>query len=121
MASVLHPRIMSLPVSTSAALAIVALSTALGAAPEKPQQIRAEGCVEAGVEARCLFVRDVRSGLQYEIFVRGVQPALGTGIEFIGVPHHGMTTCNLGTAVDVQRWVRKDLKCTQGTAPKPRH
>ena len=90
------------------------------AAPEKTVQIRAEGCVEAGLEARCLLVRDVRTGTQYEVFVKGVQPAIGTGIEFIGVPHRGVTTCTQGTAIDVQRWVRKDLKCTQGTAPKPR-
>lgn len=103
----------------SAPLALFAIAAL--AAPEKPQQIRAEGCVEPGPEARCLLVRDVRTSIQYEVFVKGVQPAIGTGIEFIGVPHHGMTTCAQGNAVDVQRWVRKDLKCTQGTAPKPRH
>jgi hypothetical protein len=88
--------------------------------PEKPPQIHGEGCVEPGVEARCLVVKDVRSGELFNLFVKGVQPAIGSGIEFVGVPHHGMTTCMQGTAVDVQAWAHKNLKCTQGTAPKPR-
>ena len=88
--------------------------------PEKPPQIRGEGCVEPGVEARCLVVKDVRSGVLFNLFVKGVQPEIGSGIDFAGVPHRGMTTCTQGTAVDVMNWVHKDLKCTQGTAPKPR-
>jgi hypothetical protein len=88
--------------------------------PEKPPQIRGEGCVEPGVEARCLVVKDVRSGELFNLFVKGVQPAIGSGIEFVGAPHHGMTTCTQGTAVDVLTWAHRDLKCTQGTAPKPR-
>jgi hypothetical protein len=93
---------------------------AYGGPPAKPPQIRGEGCVEPGVEARCLVVKDVRSGEQFDLFVKGVQPEIGSGIEFVGVPHHGMTTCMQGTAVDVQAWAHKNLKCTQSTAPKPR-
>jgi hypothetical protein len=88
--------------------------------PEKSPQIRGEGCVEPGVETRCLAVKDVRNGALFNLFVKGVQPAIGSGIEFVGVPHHGMTTCTQGTALDVLSWVHKDLKCTQGTAPKPK-
>jgi hypothetical protein len=56
----------------------------------------------------------------FELFFKGIQPAIGTGIEFSGIPHHGVTTCSQGTALDVLNWVHKDLKCTEGTAPKPR-
>ena len=108
-------------------LAVAAIAGTLGSStivfggpPEKPQQIRGEGCVEPGVETRCLVVKDVPSGAFFNLFVKGVQPEIGSGIVFIGVPHHGMTTCLQGTAVDVQSWAHKDLKCTQGTAPKPR-
>jgi hypothetical protein len=87
--------------------------------PERALQIRGEGCVEPGVETRCLVVKDVKTGSQFNLFVKGVQPEIGSGIEFVGTPHQGMTTC-LGTAVDVQSWAHKDLKCTQGTAPEPK-
>ena len=90
------------------------------AEPQKPQRIRGMGCVEPGVETSCLVVKDIRTGALFELFVKGVQPAMGTGIEFIGNPHQGVTTCIQGTAVDVQTWVHRDLKCTQGTAPKPK-
>ena len=91
-----------------------------GRMPEKTLQIRGEGCVEPGVETRCLVVKDVRNGTLFNLFVKGVQPEIGSGIEFLGVPHRGMTTCMQGTTVDVVSWTHRDLKCTQGTAPKPR-
>lgn len=93
---------------------------AFGRPAEKQSHIRGEGCVEPGVETRCLIVKDVLSGALFNLFVKGVQPEIGSGIEFVGVLHHGMTTCMQGTAVDVLAWSHKDLKCTQGTAPKPR-
>lgn len=103
------------------ATALIAVTgTAFAGVPQKPPQLRGEGCVEPGEESRCLMVKDVRSGVLFELFVKGVQPEIGSGVEFIGVPHHGVTTCMQGTAVDVQNWVHRDLKCTQGTAPKPK-
>jgi hypothetical protein len=89
-------------------------------APQKTPPIRGEGCVESGVEARCLVVKDIKNGTQYNLFVKGIQPAIGSGIEFSGVPHRGISTCMQGTAVDVVSWARKDLKCTDGAAPKPK-
>jgi hypothetical protein len=88
---------------------------------EKPKEIRGMGCVQPGVETRCLEVTDVRTGALFDLFIKGVQPAMGTGIEFIGAPHEGVTTCTQGTAVDVKTWVHRNLKCVQGTAPKPKH
>jgi hypothetical protein len=88
--------------------------------PDKPPPFRGEGCVEPGIETRCLVVKDVRSGALFNLFVKGVQPEIGSGIEFIGTLHHGMSTCMQGTAVDVVTWAHRDLKCTEGTAPKPK-
>ena len=106
-------------ISISALLLWVSAAV-LSATPQKPPPIRGEGCVESGVESRCLMVKDIKNGMQYNLFVKGIQPAIGSGIEFSGVPHRGMSTCVQGTAVDVVSWVRKDLKCTDGTAPKPK-
>ena len=100
---------------------LLALLAAAAVPQEKPKEIRGMGCVQPGVETRCLEVTDVRSGALFDLFIKGVQPALGSGIEFIGVPHEGVTTCMQGTAVDVKTWVRRNLKCVQGTAPKPKH
>ena len=99
---------------------LASCASALPPPPQKHPQIRGEGCVEPGEETRCLVVKDVRTGAMFELFFRGIQPAIGTGIEFSGVPHHGVTTCTQGTVLDVLNWVHKDLKCTAGTAPKPR-
>jgi hypothetical protein len=99
---------------------MLAGSFALQAQQPKHAQIRGEGCVVPGEETRCLVVKDIRNGAVFELFFKGIQPALGTGIEFSGVPHHGVTTCTQGAVLDVLNWVRKDLKCTEGTAPKPR-
>lgn len=104
--------------------AVLVASTSISAAFAVPQQkrsqIRGEGCVEPGVETRCLVVKDVRTGVIFELFFKGIQPAIGSGIEFSGVPHRGITTCNQGPVLDVVGWAHKDLKCTEGTAPKPR-
>jgi hypothetical protein len=88
---------------------------------EKAQEFHGMGCVQPGVETRCLEVTDVHTGVLFDLFIRGVQPAMGTGIEFIGLPHRGVTTCTQGTQVDVKTWIHRDLKCVQGTAPKPKH
>lgn len=95
-------------------------ASALPPPPQKHQQIRGEGCVEPGAETRCMVVKDIRTGALFELLFKGVPPALDSGIEFSGVPHQGVTTCNQGTPLDVLNWVHKDLKCTEGTAPKPR-
>jgi hypothetical protein len=95
-------------------------STAFGAGPtEKPKQVRAEGCVEAGVEMRCLVLKDMKSGTLYNLLVKEPRPKIGEGIEFTGVPFDGVTYCMQGIAVQVTDWTRKDsLKCIQGEAPK---
>lgn len=82
-------------------------------------QVRAEGCVEQGVEAGCLIVKDAKSGRLYNVMIKGRRPAVGEGIEFVGVKHDGPTSCMQGSAFDVVKWARKSsLKCTQGEVPE---
>jgi hypothetical protein len=47
---------------------------------EKPGAISGAGCVEAGVEAGCLVLRDTKTGTLYNLFVTGKKPPVGTGI-----------------------------------------
>jgi hypothetical protein len=96
------------------ALAGPAVSAGAASAPDA-KQVKAKGCVEAGVEASCLVVKDAESGKLYNLLIKGAKPVVGTGIEFTGVPFDGMTTCMQGSPVKVTTWARKDsLKCSPG-------
>ena len=80
----------------------------------QPQQIHAEGCVEQGVEAGCLMVKDRQSGKLYHVLIKGPRPQPGDGIAITGVPHEGPTSCMQGISLDVIAWVEmKSLKCAQ--------
>jgi len=98
-----------------AVLAIAGIAAPALAAPEpKPKEIHGMGCVEAGVEAHCLVLKDIKSGMIFNLLIRQPRPAIGEGIEFTGVRHEGPTVCMQGTAIAVTTWARKDtLKCTQ--------
>jgi hypothetical protein len=99
-------------------LAGVAITSGAGRAPDT-KEVRAQGCVEPGVEARCLIVKDVMSGKLYNVFIKEPRPAIGDGIEFTAVPYGGVTYCMQGIPVQVTRWARKnDLKCSQGQKPR---
>ena len=105
------------------ALAAMTLAgtTGLAVASRAPdsKEVRAKGCVEPGVEARCLMVKDVKSGKLYNVFIKEPRPAVGYGIEFTAVPYDGVTYCMQGIAVQVIGWKRKDdLKCSQGEKPR---
>jgi len=104
------------------AVAALVLAAALpaGAGPlPKSNQVQGEGCVEPGVQMHCLILKDVKTGKLYNLLIKGAQPAIGEGIEFTGLPHHGPTVCMQGLPVDVLTWARKpSLKCKQGPAPK---
>jgi hypothetical protein len=106
-------------VAIVAATLSVPFATESAAPPQKPQQIRGEGCVEPGAETRCLVVRDTKSSNRYILLIKGMQPEIGSGIAFAGIPHTGMTTCMQGTPIDVASWARNDaLKCTPGSSPR---
>jgi hypothetical protein len=99
-------------------LAVTAAASGAGPAPEQ-KQVRAEGCVEAGVEMRCLVLKDVKSGKLYNLLVKEPRPKIGEGIEFTGVPFDGVTYCMQGTAVRVTDWKHKEsLQCSKSETPK---
>jgi hypothetical protein len=95
-------------------LAASAVTANAGPAPE-PKEVHAQGCVQAGVEAGCLMVKDMRGGRLYNLLIKGPRPAIGDGIEFAGKPYNGLTACMQGVALEVTSWARKDsLKCNLG-------
>lgn len=102
---------------TTMMLAGAATAAVAGTTPEtKP--VRGEGCVEAGVEMRCLVVKDVQSGKLYNLLVKEPRPNVGDGIEFTGVPFDGVTYCMQGIALKVTEWKRQgDLKCGKSETP----
>lgn len=104
--------------TTLAALLLAGLSTVMQAG-DKPAPIRGQGCVSAGVEPRCLVVRDLRAGKLYNLVFTGMQPTIGEGIEFVALPHQGPVVCLQGAAFDVTAWTRKDsLHCHPKAAQK---
>ncbi len=98
-----------------AALAMAGAAVTAVAGPElKPKEIHGMGCVEAGVEARCLVLKDIKSGTLFNLLIKEPRPAIGEGIEFTGARHEGPTVCMQGVAIAVTSWARKDsLKCAQ--------
>lgn len=91
----------------SLALAILAAAIA-GAAQSEPQpagEIHGQGCVQRGVEAGCLVLKDTETGKLYTLLIQGRErPAIGAGIEFSGAPFKGMTACMQGVPVTVSHW-----------------
>ncbi len=78
-----------------------------------PSTIRAEGCVWAGVEDRCLMVTDVETDTLYNVFFLGDKPAIGQRIFFTATPRYGTDRCMQGKPVDVQNWVKRKLTCSE--------
>jgi hypothetical protein len=103
------------------AVSAIALSQQPDVPKPQPQtkKMHGEGCVEAGVEPRCLIVRDVAHAKLYNILVGTPRPTPGEGIEFTGIVHQGPTVCMQGTAIEVEHWQRKEsLKCRHTPAPR---
>jgi len=102
-------------------LAVLVLggASATGGAADKPKQVHGTGCVEPGVEARCVVLKDVKTGALYNLLFKGPRPQIGDAVEFNGVLFEGMTMCMQGTPVEVSDWAHNDsLKCGKGEAPR---
>jgi hypothetical protein len=96
----------------SLALAAAAAST-LAAPPTAAKQVKGTGCVQAGVEAGCLVVKDAASGDFYSLIIKGAKPAIGIGIDFVGAPISGATTCMQGIPVQISSWSHNEgLQCS---------
>lgn len=81
-------------------------------APPSTKKIAGSGCVEPGVEAKCLVVHDAKTNVLYNpIFDTGNEPQVGIAIRFEGTVHEGPTTCMQGTAVKVTKWAPIHMKC----------
>ena len=102
------------------ATAIIPSSISAQLKPSQPgKQIIGRGCVEPGVEAKCLVVRDAKSNVLYNpIFDSGNEPQVGAAIRFEGTPHQGPTTCMQGTAVKVTKWTPIQMKCEKPKDPQ---
>jgi hypothetical protein len=96
----------------SLALAAAAASTS-AAPPSDAKQVKGTGCVQAGVEAGCLVVKDAASGNLYSLLIKGAKPAVGIGIDFAGTPFNGSTTCMQGIPVQISTWSHNEsLQCS---------
>lgn len=104
------------------ALAAATLACAvpgLAAQPQKPEEVHAQGCVEPGIQPHCLMMKDLKSGKLYNLLFKEMAPAVGDGIEVVGVLHSGPTACMQGVPLDVASWThRNSLRCKPGPAPR---
>jgi len=73
--------------------------------------ITGSGCVEAGVEAGCLVLKDSKTHDLYNLFFAGKPPAINTAIRFTGTAHQGPTTCMQGTPVNVKKFTVLRMHC----------
>lgn len=74
--------------------------------PPQANQVHASGCVQQGVEAGCLLMKDTQSGKLYQLLIRGARPEAGMAIEMTGSPFRGITSCMQGQPVSVAKWSR---------------
>jgi len=103
-----------------AAISLLGILMAAVAAAQDPKPVKGQGCVVAGVEASCLVVKEVKTGVLYNLVFKGTKPEPGIGVEFTGVPSDMMTTCMQGKPLEVSSWSRVDsLKCPASPAKKP--
>jgi hypothetical protein len=85
---------------------------------QKQKEVHGQGCVEPGIEARCLVLKDIKTARVYSLIIKGLQPAPGEGIEFVAVPHNGAATCMQGTPLEVIAWQRRDQLNCRPVAPR---
>ena len=98
----------------AAALLALASAAATAAPPSDAKPVKGRGCVQAGVEAGCLVVKDTLSGRLYTLLIKGAKPTIGAGIDFAGTPFSGPTTCMQGTPLQLSTWSNNEsLQCSK--------
>jgi hypothetical protein len=81
--------------------------------PAPAKTVSGLGCVEAGVEAGCLVLRDEKSKKLYNLyFSMPRKPQPGMGIRFRGTKKDGVTICMQGEPINVGNWSRAELACS---------
>jgi hypothetical protein len=75
--------------------------------------VKGSGCVEAGIEAACLIVHDLKTGENFNLFFNANGPKVDTAIAFEGTVSNNLNTCMEGRAVDVTKWHPIRLHCPQ--------
>lgn len=112
-------------VATILAVALLFATAAAGQAgkakstsQKQGKTITGSGCVEAGVEAGCLILKDTHTGTVYNLFFKDNPPAINTAIRFTGKEHQGPTTCMQGTPVDVTKFTVLKMHCPGASSKK---
>jgi hypothetical protein len=101
-------------------LAMPAQTSEQPAQPDTAQVISGSGCVEAGVEAGCLVLKDTKTKTLYNLFFSGRGPAPGAAIQFTGAANGGVNVCMQGKPVDVKKWAQLKMPCpVPGEGKKP--
>jgi hypothetical protein len=94
----------------SAALAMTC-AVPLALTTPQPGSVIATGCVEQGIDAVCLMLRDRKSKKLYELLFTGARARPGADIQISGTVHHGPTICQRGVPVDVSAWTSLRSRC----------
>jgi hypothetical protein len=87
------------------------------------EAVKGIGCVETGVEAGCLVLRDLNDNTKlYSLhFASDKKPGPGTAIAFEGTKM-GADICMQGTPIAVSKWTELKMKCPKDSykpGPKP--
>lgn len=97
-----------------------AAQTACTTTPAKPAgSVTATGCVAHGVEAKCLVLRDAKSGKTFSLFFTGLAPAPGTAITISGEPYKGVSTCMQANPVTVKTCTIVQISCPTPISKSP--
>ena len=79
---------------------------------DKDKPVTITGCVEAGVEAGCLVLKDTKTQVLYDLKFDQTKAAVGDAITFDGIFHSGeVDTCMQGKIVHVGKWTKLKMHC----------
>ena len=96
------------------AVAVGALFIAVAA---KAAPVTGSGCVEKGVEQKCLVLTDIKTKKGYSLHFGAKAPNVGTAIEFKG-ESGDVDICQQGAVVNVKDWKQIRLPCEKKETKK---
>jgi hypothetical protein len=81
-------------------------------AENKDKPVTITGCVEAGVVAGCLVLKDTKTQVLYDLKFDQTKAAVGDAITFDGTFHSGeVDICQQGKIVHVAKWTKLKMHC----------